>query len=534
MGDQWDNDPRSTGGGGLPNQDEIDKRLADLRRVVTQGANEAQTRLKRVFNKANDYWQQTQSAAAPRQPGNVEEQRLRQAINSWSNENWRVARDLGTYMDITALHTDEVWQISLETRWESRAMEVVSEPYSGHAMARPQPLLPVWDYELTPVTGLKSPTTRTRLDGLDEIVSCSSCNSTGHILCSGCNGRGWIVCPDCKGRTKKRCTTCRGRGYIADWSTTQKKPFFQRQASNLTNSVSNKVSDVVDSIRQQGVPLPSALDNDPATKGTTIPCPDCINGEVDCTCVNGKRVCPTCQGAKMSLCPNCSGTGKVVRHRDVVRSFDLRSQSRVVGTTAIPLAQLSKADGDLVYSAEIDEPLFAEAIPEQVPQDVWQSTVDLVNAERNAATKPNLDPQATPRPTLQVVELVRIAYTAVNYRYADQDYTLYVYDNEGNEKFYAESFPARWDRIERLVKAISTDLTMPAPTDLNGTVNPTNTNPTPKANPNKTTNTDNDRTRNSYSGGYRVPIEVPNYTIIEEEDDEDTPPPPPVNGNGQR
>jgi hypothetical protein len=29
---------------------------------------------------------------------------------------------------------------------------------------------------------------------------------------------------------------------------------------------------------------------------------------------------------------------------------------------------------------------------------------------------------------------------------------------------------------------------------------------------------------NNYSGGYRVPVEVPPYTIIEEDDEEDTPP----------
>jgi hypothetical protein len=275
------------------------------------------------------------------------------------------------------------------------------------------------------------------------------------------------------------------------------------------SSVGNKFSDVFDSIRQQGVPIPNPMDTDPASKGATIPCPDCINGEVDCTCVNGKRVCPTCQGAKMSLCPNCGGTGKVVRHREIMRRFDLRSQTRIVGTAAIPIQQLAHANGDLVYSAEINETLYPDAPPDQVPLDVWQSTVELVNSERQAAEKPGLDPQATPRPTLQVVELVRIPYTIISYRYADQDYTLYIYDKEGQEKFYAERSPARWDRVERLVKAISSDLTTPIANEVKRTggnaSNPLNNS-------------------NNYSGGYRVPVEVPPYTIIEEDDEEDTPP----------
>ena len=211
----------------------------------------------------------------------------------------------------------------------------------------------------------------------------------------------------------------------------------------------------------------------------------------------------------MSLCPNCGGTGKVVRHREIVRRFDLRSQTRVVGTAAIPVQQLAHANGDLVYSAEINETLYPDAAPDQVPSDVWQSAVELVNSERQAAEKPGLDPQATPRPTLQVVELVRIPYTIVNYHYADQDYTLYIYDKEGQEKFYADRFPARWDRIERLVKAISSDLTASVSNDARSTGG-NSTNPLHNS--------------NNYSGGYRVPVEVPPYTIIEEDEEEDTPP----------
>jgi hypothetical protein len=192
-----------------------------------------------------------------------------------------------------------------------------------------------------------------------------------------------------------------------------------------------------------------------------------------------------------------------------MRRFDLRSQTRIVGTAAIPIQQLAHANGDLVYSAEINETLYPDAPPDQVPLDVWQSTVELVNSERQAAEKPGLDPQATPRPTLQVVELVRIPYTIISYRYADQDYTLYIYDKEGQEKFYAERSPARWDRVERLVKAISSDLTTPIANEVKrtggNTSNPLNNS-------------------NNYSGGYRVPVEVPPYTIIEEDEEEDTPP----------
>src|SRR6266567_1608196 len=121
---------------GQPNpnmsQENLDKRIEDIKRVVVQGATEAQQRIKRVVDKANEYWQQTQAPPpAPRQSSSIEEQRLRQLTNTWSAGNWRVARDLGTYMDIVSWTSDEVWEVTLQTRWETRGMEIVSEPYSG-------------------------------------------------------------------------------------------------------------------------------------------------------------------------------------------------------------------------------------------------------------------------------------------------------------------------------------------------------------------------------------------------------------------
>src|SRR5262249_29439313 len=118
MSDENEQDPKSD----LPNQDEIDKRIEDIKRVVVQGANEAQLRLKQVVNKASDYFQQIQTSPAQRRATSVEEQRLRQLVDSWSTENWRVARDLGTYMDVVSWSTDEVWEVTVETRWETRTM----------------------------------------------------------------------------------------------------------------------------------------------------------------------------------------------------------------------------------------------------------------------------------------------------------------------------------------------------------------------------------------------------------------------------
>jgi hypothetical protein len=485
------------------NSENIDKRIEDIKRMVITGASEATRRFSRVAGRANEYWQQASSVPEPRRSSNMEEERIRQFANIWSSGNWQIARELGNYMDIVSSQDEEAWEISLQTRWETRSMETVAEAYTGRTAGPMHPVLPIWDYDLPPVTGLKAPDTRMHLEGNDEILACTACNSTGHLLCAGCAGRGWVVCPDCKGRTKMRCETCRGRGYVADWVDQKKKPFFQRGTERLADNVNEKISSVFDGIRQQGLPLPNPLDNDPANKGRTVPCPDCINGEVECTCGTGKRVCSTCHGAKTELCDSCGGTGKVVRHRDLVRHFDLSFQSQVVGNGAIPEARLENATGDLVYNAEVNETLYPEAPPESVPIDVWRAAVQLVEQ----SSKPEStgyrasDTKSESRPSLQVLELVRVPYTRVDYRYNNQDYAFYIYDVEGKEKFYAERYPARWDRIERLVKTITSDLMASAPSSA------------PPANP-----------ASNQARGYRVPIEStpytpPSYSFSEDEDE---------------
>ena len=513
--DEWDSvnpqqepvDPEAQASQAAPDtQPFSQENIEKIKRMVVQGASEAQRRFTRVAGRATEYWQQAQTAPAPRRSSNMEEERVRQLANIWSSGNWQIARELGNYMDVVSVQDDEAWEIGLQTRWETRSIETMAEAYTGRPAGPARPVLPIWDYELPEVTGLKAPDTRVRLEGNDEVLACTSCNSTGHLLCAACSGRGWITCPDCKGRTRTRCDTCRGRGYIADWVDQKKKPFFQRRADRLADSVNEKISNVFDGIRQQGVPLPNPLDNDPANKGRTVPCPDCVNGEVECTCGTGKRVCSSCHGSKTELCDNCGGTGKIVRHRDLVRHFDLSFQSSIFGNGPIPEERVKNASGDLVYSAEIAELLYPEAPPESVPIDVWRTAVQVVEQ----ATKPedsgyrSKSTKSESRPSLQVLELVRVPYTRVDYRYNGQDHSFYVYDVEGKEKFHAESYPARWDRIERLVKSISTDLMTPA--------QPTQPTPiAPPANP-----------ASNQARGYRVPIEQtpytpPSYTFSDDE-----------------
>ncbi len=492
-----------------PDQEEFDKRLEEIRRALSQGANEAQTRLKQVMNRASEYWQQAQNAPTtpptPPPSGSTEEQRLRLLINRWGEENWQVVRDLGTYMTVRAVERSEVWEISVQTRWETRVLDTTTEAYTGRQSSSLQPLLPVWDYEQPEVTNLKSPTTRTPLEGLNEVLSCTACNGSGRSLCINCNGRGWTVCPECQGRTKKRCTTCKGRGYVADWYQSEKKPLLKRTAEGFATGMGERVSGLFEGIRQSGVPIPNPVDTDPANKGRTVPCPDCVQGEVDCSCGTGKRVCASCQGARMELCQHCNGTGKVVRHRELVRSFDLRSQTQILGESAIPAQKLYDADGDLVYNAEITEPLYADAVPDAVPVDVWKAAVLLAQSEATQQTRPGAPTSASQvaqdstRATLQVMELVRIPYIKLDYSFSNQDYTVYIYDSEGKEKFYSDRYPTRWDKVEQFIRSVSSELIGSPSTS------PSSTDPIS----NSAGYRGNTDTRPNHNNPYRVRIEVP-------------------------
>src|SRR5581483_8500316 len=170
-------------------QENIDKRIEDIKRIVIQGAGEATRRFSRVAERATEYWQQASAVPTPRRSSSMEEERIRQFANMWSSGNWQIARELGNYMDITSIHEDEAWEIGLQTRWETRSIEMVADAYTGRQAGPMRPVLPIWDYDLPPVTGLKAPETRMRLEGNDEVLACTACNSTGHLLCANCSGR---------------------------------------------------------------------------------------------------------------------------------------------------------------------------------------------------------------------------------------------------------------------------------------------------------------------------------------------------------
>jgi hypothetical protein len=450
MPDDWDRNS---------DRDELANSLEDMRRVVQENVGQTGQRLWRVFERAGRIWEESAVPRSQRPPTTPDEAYLRVLIGRWAAQEPLVSRDVGEAAEPVAWTESAVWDIVVRTRWETRTIEESSEPYKGQHVGKPGPRRLAWAYELSDAPDFATPVDRLPLADQDELQSCLACNGTGRALCQECNSKGWIVCPQCQGRTRVRCERCKGRGYVADWADQQRarKGFLQQQAERFGERMGDQVTSAADTLRKQyGVPippLPIGREADPALFGRTVPCPDCLNGEVDCTCGNGKRVCPTCRGSKSQPCAVCAGTGQVVKHYVLTRRFEVETLVSPMGQSIVPEARLERAVGETFYTSELGNDLAASA-PEGVTRELWTEALRTA-----AAARAREDSQR--RVSRQVIDLRRIPITRIDYRYGGEGYTLFAFGARGQEQFYAEVFPPLWKRFERFVRGVSREFTAP-------------------------------------------------------------------------
>src|SRR5260370_16399114 len=100
MGDEWKegSDPDPDTQSARPSQDDLDKRIEEIRRKVIDTTSEAQQRIKRVVDKAGTYWQQTKTPLHPRHPTRVEEDRIPHLTNSQNLDNSQPPPNPATYL----------------------------------------------------------------------------------------------------------------------------------------------------------------------------------------------------------------------------------------------------------------------------------------------------------------------------------------------------------------------------------------------------------------------------------------------------
>jgi hypothetical protein len=474
-----------------PDGDELNQRLQEAGRVFRDGLNEAGGRLRQAFDRLNEIWEESAPFTASRLTGSREEEYLRGLARKWTTQDFLVTPDLSENMAIRSWEHADLWEVSVQTRWEARRFEVSTEPYTGQQPVNAGRILPVWDYELAPVQDLRSQVVRERVPEGDELALCLTCNGSGRAPCSNCSGRGWLVCSDCKGRTKLRCPRCKGKGIIPDWAQRRaSKGFIQDQADKLASSMADRANEVIDNVRQY-VPLPGQEPHTgPLPKGM-IPCPDCVEGEINCTCGNGKRVCAVCQGSKSQACPVCKGSGKVIRHREIVRRFDVRPLTQTFGESPIPMRFLRRAEGEAIATIESQERMEQATPPEGVSEPVWSMAQEAARASRQSIAPDE-------RATLQVVELMRVPVVKVVYGYGDEPFVFYAFGPEGKEKFYAETFPPRWKRVERFVRSLVQEIVPPSPTG------------------GQVSDLESYRQAREGSGRQRIPVEMPPVVVKED------------------
>jgi hypothetical protein len=441
-----------------PYQDELTQQVQEMGRALRDGLGQVSGRLRDVFGRATQLWDESAVPAPTRLTGSREEEFVRQLAKRWTQQDFLVTPDLGDNMAIESWERLDLWEYRVQTRWESRVFEVTTEPYAGTKPATTGRVLPIWDYVLPVVTDPQAQLVRERMPDADELAMCVSCNGSGRIACSTCTGKGWVVCSDCKGRTKLRCPRCKGKAMIPDWGGPRRGPgksFFQAQAEQLADAVKERASDMVDSVRQY-VPLPGGqpqLAPGERPKGM-IPCPECVDGEIECSCGSGKRVCATCQGVKTQPCPICKGSGQVIRHREIVRRFEARETIGSVGETKLPEKALRKAEGDVIMTVE-GIPLLEKATPpEGLSEEVWHAAQEAARKQRQPAAPEQ-------HAVFQSIEFLRVPVVNVVYMYGDNPYSFFAFGTEGHERFFAESFPPRWRRVERFVRSVAQELITP-------------------------------------------------------------------------
>jgi hypothetical protein len=243
------------------------------------------------------------------------------------------------------------------------------------------------------------------------------------------------------------------------------------QAERLRQDASERLVDFAERLRQDyGIPLPPTGHLVPLApaSGETIPCPDCVNGTVACTCGNGKLICETCDGTGAASCAACSGTGKVVRHQELARRFDTRisqstlpmDDSEMVGWLTEGIVR--KSSGEEVWSGPADAVTISA--PTAVPPEVWTNIQAVLQDHRDRAASSDQDSGQVGNDSgarhmiSRRLVLERVPVTRVEYTFAGQPFAFLVVGQTGRERFWAQKFPPRWSRVSRFLKALARDL----------------------------------------------------------------------------
>lgn len=462
--------------------DELERQGRELVRIFRENVGELGERVRQAAEHAATLWNDGAEAApvAATTDPHPNELRARALMRRWVKRDFLVDPDLPLAMSHISLKDADIWRVELRERGEARSLTDTTEPYTGTQPTAPSAILPVWDYTFPSAPEIEAGERREPIPGSAMRGACERCHGSGHRPCAHCEGKGMTPCPECRGRSSKVCVRCRGRGRIADPAAERHaraaKSYVQVHAERFAQSAVERLADLSERLRQDyGAPLPPSADWAPVApaSGKTIACPDCVNGAIPCVCNNGKVVCAVCHGTEYEACPACAGSGQVIRQRQIVRRFDTRIRTRILAPTDPEAASwatdqmLRRSAGEQVWEGA--ESALSGPTPNGVPERVWTEALALKRAyderpaEEQAASATNAATSATPgagerRVLSRRLLLVRTPITRIEYGFAGRAYEAVAVGRMGEERFWADTFPPRWNRVSRFFQAVARDI----------------------------------------------------------------------------
>lgn len=456
--------------------DELERQAREMVRVFRENVGELGERVRQAAEHAATLWNEAAEAtpAATTADPHPHELRARALMRRWVKRDFLVDPDLPLAMSHLSLKDAEIWRIELRERGETRSLSDTTEPYRGAQPPAPSAILPIWDYTFPSTPDIEAGERREPIPGSAMRAACERCHGSGHRACTHCEGKGFTSCPECRGRGSKVCPRCRGRGRIADPAAERQaraaKSYMQVHAERFAQTAVERLADLSERLRQEyGAPLPPSAEwaSVAPASGKTIPCPDCMDGSIPCVCNNGKVVCAVCHGSAYEACPACAGSGQVIRQRQIVRRFDTRIRTQVLPPTDPEAASwvtdqmLRRSAGEHVWEGAESE--LSGPTPAGVPERVWSAALALKrDYDERAAGASTPEASAPANGERRVLSrrllLVRTPISRIEYGFAGRAYVAFAVGRTGEERFWADTFPPRWNRVSRFFQAVARDI----------------------------------------------------------------------------
>jgi hypothetical protein len=451
--------------------DELERQARETLGQLRARFGELGGRVRRVVERAGAHWE----ASAPVPTGGQIDvgagERARALARRWVEIDFLVDPDLPGGLAVHAMEDAAHWRVEVRERSESRALSERAEPYRGEHEPQTPPPVDVWAFDFPVTPDIDAGERRERLPSTGGVYTCASCVGAGTTTCARCEGQGSEVCARCRGTARVTCPRCRGRGRISveGQAAPESTSHLHRHAERIASEAGERVIEFAERLREDlGLHHHRMPDWLPisAAAGDTVPCPDCDGGSQPCDCDVGRRTCAACAGSGRTECAMCKGSGRVVRFREIVRRFETRVSHRTVPLAGeharwVPEDVLARGTVEPAWQGSVSE-LVGGQPPVGVPQELWDEALAFASIARaQQPAMPGGADGAARRVLSTVVSLVRVPLVRMEYSFGASPFVVVAFGANGRERFWAETFPHRWSRITRFMRAISRDLGEP-------------------------------------------------------------------------